>query len=205
MKKWVSAFVCCSILMGLLSHGAIADAEHNHEIDDPEDDILLLGLFGAGPLMNRLFSYIDIVSGGFYEYPDEPDLLYATMTLKEYRPGVLMVAYGIFWYHDDISYGANAIMIHGEDYMAGLQIQETMFTPVDNFYTINKETHTITFAIPKSLAGTLEPGDTLLRPFAVGAVRFVSDILAQLFDRLIGTNILAADLTLEGKDYTIQY
>ena len=45
----------------------------------------------------------------------------------------------------------------------------------------------------------------LENPFAIGAIRFVSDDIANLLIRFVSSNILVADLTFNGIDYMIQY
>lgn len=182
----------------------LAGDENNPEIEDPEGDVLLFGMRPM-PILGKFFKHIDIISAWFYENPDEPDILYTTLKVKEYKRSLLMAGYGIFWYYNDIVYGAISLFSRGEDYMIGIQIQEGEFIPVDNFYTIDEEKNTVTYAIPKNLIGNPEPGDILNPILSIGAIRFVSDTLANILQRFVGTNVLASDFTNGGLDYTIQY
>lgn len=204
LKRIISITVCIMLLTTIVPFVTLAGDENNPEIEDPEGDVLL---FGKMPMliMSKFFKHIDVISAWFYENPDEPDILYTTLKIKEYKRSLLMAAYGIFWYYNDIDYGAISMFSRGEDYMIGIQIQEVEFIPVDNFYTIDEEKNTVTFAIPKNLIGNPEPGD-ILNPFiSIGVMRFVSDTLSNILMRSVGTNVLAADFTTGGLDYTIQY
>jgi hypothetical protein len=192
------------LLTGILSTVVNADNKNDPEIVDPKEDVLLFGLTSA-PRLNPYCKHVDVVSGWFHESSDEPDMLYATLKVNEYKPCKLLVAYAFFWMYNDMSYSAFAMIARGEDYLVGLQIQETNYIEVPDLYFINPSNNTITFAIPKDLIDDPAPGETLNNPFAIGAIRFVSENLASLLMRFVSSNILVADLTYEGLDYTIQY
>jgi len=181
-----------------------AGDENNPEFTDSEADVLL---FGQYPLriINRLFTHIDIVSAWFHENPDEPDVLFATIKLQNIKQFRLMGGYGVAWNHNGTNYVAITLISRGEENLSGLQIHETSFIPIANFFTINEAEKTITFAIPKDLAGDLGPGDIVESQFALSVVRFVSDTLANLLQKRFGTNLLAYDLSEHAIDYTIQY
>ena len=203
MKKYV-IFICGLLLCSMLLQGVYAGDEDNPEIEDPKEDVLLFGQMPA-PLINRFVRHIDITSGWFYEDNDTTDTVFATLKVNDYKPCKLLVVYAIFWNFNGSSYAAFAMISRGDDYFVGIQIDETDFIEVDNFYSINSENNTITFAIPKEFIGDPLPGDKLENPFAIGAIRFVSDELANLMTRFVMSNILVADLTFNGSDYMIQY
>jgi hypothetical protein len=97
------------------------------------------------------------------------------------------------------------MIARGKDYLVGIQIDDTQFIEVNDFYSINEKNNSIEFAIPKDVVGNPQPGDKLEDPFGIAAIRFVSDELANLLTRFVMSNILVADLTFNGFDYTIQY
>lgn len=204
MKKWTICILCIILSAGILSPAVNAGDENDPEIVDPENDVLLFGLTSA-PRLNPYCKHVDIVSGWFHESSDEPDMLFATLKVNEYKPCRLLVAYAFFWSYNDVSYAAIAMIARGDDYLVGLQIQETNFIEVSDLYSINPNNNTVTFAIPKYLIDDPAPGETLDNPLAIGAIRFVSENLASLLMRFVSSNILVADLTYEGLDYTIQY
>ena len=203
MKKITSLIICIMLVVPILPFVVSAGDEENPEIEDPEDDVILFGMYPMN-LLGKFFKHFDIISSWFHEDSDEPDILYITMKVKRYKPARQMAFYSVFWYYNDTQYVALIITSRGEDTYTGIQINESTFVPVEDFYTINEEENKITFAIPKDIIGDPEPGDTLNNPSALGGVRFVSDKLSQLLMMLVGTNILAVDLTNEGIDYTIE-
>lgn len=204
MKKWTSYIICIILSAGIISPVVYAGDENDPEIIDPEDDVLLFALAYV-PILNPFCKHVDVISGWFHESPDEPDILYATIKVNEYKPCRLLVAYALFWSYNSTSYAACAVIARGDDYFVGLQIQETNFIEVSDFYSINPTNNTITFAIPKEYIGNPEPGHVLENPFALGAIRFVQENLADLLMRMVNSNVLVADFTYEGLDYTIQY
>ena len=205
MKKYWTFFILMIVCFGFFSQMVFAGDEDNPEVEDPEGDVVFaLGMF-SGTLINRFCKNLDILKVWFFENPDDPDYLFATLKLREYKISFLMVAYGILWYHEDIEYGAIVFFSRGDEYMSGVQIQESEYVPVDDFYIINEVENTITFKIPKDIVGELEPGDIIDDPFVVAASRFVSDALSDLMDRITGGNVLFVDFAMSGRDYTIQY
>ena len=191
-------------MAGIFSPTILAGDENDPEIVDPEDDVLLFALAYV-PILNPFCKHVDVVSGWFHESSDDPDILYATLKLNEYKPCRLLVVYSLFWSYNNTSYAAFAMIARGNDYLVGIQVQETNFIEVTDFYSINPNNNTITFAIAKEFIGNPEPGHFLENPFALGAIRFVSESLADLLMHIVNSNILVADLTFGGSDYTIQY
>ncbi len=203
MKKITSLIICIMLVLPILPFVVSAGDEENPEIEDPEDDVLLFAMHQM-PILGKFFKHFDIISSWFHEDSDEPDILYITMKVKRYKPARQMAFYSVFWYNKDIQYAAVIITSRGEDIYSGIQINESNFVPVEDFYTINKEENKITFAIPKDIIDNPQPGDTLNNPSALGGVRFISENLSNLLMRLFGTNVLAVDFTDNGMDYTIE-
>ena len=203
MKKITSLIICIMLVLPILPFVVSAGDEENPEIEDPENDVLLFGMYHR-PILGKFFKHFDIISSWFHEDSDEPDILYITMKIKIYKPAREMAFYSVFWYYKDTQYAAIIMTIRGEDTYTGIQINEGTFVPVEDFYTINKEENKITFAIPKDIIGDPEPGETLNHPSAISGVRFISETLSELLMRLFGTNALAVDFTDYGIDYTIE-
>ncbi len=204
MKKSRIYIICGLLLVSVVVQGVYAGDENDPEIEDPEDDVLLFGHMPA-PFINRFVNHIDISSGWFFENSDDPDTLYITLKVTGYKPCKLLVVYGVFWNYNGSSYAAFTMIARGEDYLVGIQIDEINFIEVADMYSVNSANNTITFAVPKDLIGDPMPGDQLENPFGIAAIRFVSDELANLMTRFVMSNILVADLTFNGLDYTIQY
>jgi len=204
MKKYGIIVICSLFLISTIGQVVYAGDELDPEIDDPESDVLLFGLMPA-PFVNHFMKHIDILSGWFHEDVNNPDTIYTTLKFRDYKPCKLLVIYAIFWYYNDSSYAAFAMMARGKDYLIGVQINDTNLIEIDDMYTINQNNNTITFAIPKELIGNPQPGEMLENPFGLAAIRFVSDSLANLLIRFVSSNILFADLTFNGMDYQIQY
>ena len=205
MKKSLTVIICIMIGVGIFSQMVIAGDEDNPEIEDPEDDVAFFIDILPRSLINRFCKHLDVLKAWFFENPDEPDYLFATIKLKEYKIATLMVSYGVGWYYDNIDYIAVFTFSRGDEYISGLKIQESVYVPIDDFYIINEGENTITFKIPKDIAGELEPGDIINDPFIFGTCRFVSDNLADLIDRITGYNVLFVDFAMSSNDYTIKY
>jgi len=203
MKKISSLIICIMLTLPILSFVVSAGDEENPEIEDPEKDVLLFGIYRL-PILGKLFKHFDIISTWFHEDSNEPDLLYITMKVKSYKPPNKMAFYSVFWYYNNTQYAAVIITVRGEDTYSGIQIDENTYIPVEDFYTINKDENKITFAIPKDVIGDPEPGETLNNPSALAGVRFISENLSNLLMRFFGSNILAVDFTDNGIDYTIE-
>ncbi len=203
MKKISILIICIMLTLPILPFAVSAGDEENPEIEDPEDDVLLFGIYRL-PILGKFFKNFDIISAWFHENSDEPNILYITMKVKRYKPPNQMAFYSIFWYYNNTQFAAVIITIRGEDTYTGIQIDENTYIPVEDFYTINEGENKITFAIPKDIIGDPKPGETLSNPNALGGIRFISDNLSNLLMRLFGTNILAVDFTNYGIDYTIE-
>lgn len=204
MKKYLTSLLCCFLVVGLLPQMVNAGDETNPEVTDPKNDVLLFGLFTI-PVVNRLLKHIDILSTWFYENSDEPNVVYVTLKLQDVKKIRLMGIYGIDWYHEGIEYTVITIFEHGKENTSGIQIEGTTFFPMNDFYTIDEEKNTITWAIPKGAIGNVTPGDTLNTPVAIAGIRFCSNTLANLIQKRFGSNCIGIDISDEGKEYVILY
>jgi hypothetical protein len=204
MKKYLTSLIVCFLVVGLVPQIVNAGDQNNPEITDPENDVLLFGQF-AGPMTNRLLKHMDIHSAWFYEKSDEPNLVYVTLKLQDVKKIRLMGVYGVDWHYDGLEYAVILIFCHGKENYSGIQIEGINFFPMKDFYTIDKEINTITWAVPKEAIGNVTLGDTLDSPVAVAGLRFCSNALANLIKKRFGTNCIGFDMTEEGKDYVILY
>lgn len=204
MKKYLTSLIVCFLVVGFIPQLVNAGDQNNPEITDSENDVLLLGQF-ASPIANRLLKHMDIHSAWFYEKSDEPNVVYVTLKLQEVKKTRLMGIYGVAWHHDGLEYAVVLIFCHGKENLSGIQIEGTNYIPMEDFYTLDDEKNTITWAVPKEAIGNLTVSDTLDSPIAVAGVRFCSNALANLMMKRFGTNAIGFDFTEEGKDYTILY
>jgi hypothetical protein len=184
----------------------VAGDGENPEIEDPEGDVVFFLEMFSGSFINKFCKHIDIIKAWFFENPDEPEILYATLKVKEYKSSSLMIAYEILWYHNGVEYDACTFISRNKDIIfSGLKIQGGDAMHIENFFTINEEENTITFAIPKKLCGNLDSGDVISYPTAVGAICVKSEILVEIISHITGGNAIFIDITWGSKDYTIQY
>ena len=204
MKKYLTSLIVCFLVVGLIPQLVNAGDQNNPEITDPEKDVLLFGQF-ALPFVNRFLKHMDILSAWFSEKSDEPNVVYLTLKLQEVKKTRLMGIYGVAWHHEGLEYAVVLIFSHGKENASGIQIEGTNYIHMQDFYTIDDEKNTITWAVPKEAVGNLTVGDTIDSPIAVAGLRFCSNALANLTKKRFGTNCIGFDITEEGKDYVLLY
>jgi hypothetical protein len=202
MKKQVALVVCSIILFGGILNVAQAGDEDNPEISDRLNDVVYLGGLYENHLLSLFFNHIDIDSAWFFEDETNPDMLYISIKLSNYYSSRMRVWYGVFWENEkEENWAAVLIINKGEIEHAGVQLMNSGFIEVENFFSIDEANSIVTFSIPKESIGDITSGDTICYPYATAAIQFPSDRLNELFQHLP----LAIDITYEGLEYIVQY
>lgn len=189
------------MLLGILSNIAIAGDEENPEVSDGENDVVFLNGRYQNPLLSPYFKHIDIVSAWFFENPDLPDTLFISLKFSDFRTCTLTAWYGMFWEMEGESWAAVLELNKGEIELAGVQLHNTPWIEIDDFFSIDEANSILTFSIPKEFIGVAS-GDTLRYPYAAAAIEFSSDVLYGFFWNVMP---LACDYTNEGLEYVIQF
>jgi len=201
MRKLVGSIFCSVMLLGILAPAAIGGDEENPEVSDGENDVAFLNGRYQNPLLSPYFKHIDIVSAWFFENPDLPDTLFISLKFSDFRPCMLTAWYAMFWEMGYESWAAVIELNKGEIELAGVQLHNTPWIEIDDFFSIDEANAILTFSMPKEFIGVAS-GDTIRYPFAAAAIEFSSDVLYGFFWNVMP---LASDYTNEGLEYVIQF
>jgi hypothetical protein len=203
MNRKIVGITLCILLVATLFPVArlvVAGDEENPEIEDEAGDVLL--------------GYIDVLSAWLYEKSDDPDYLYASLKIADYKE-VWFTVYAIHWKHEGIRYWDTALHVgslrdfpneknlhwsYGWYFRVMGMPGRSMDTDISG--SINREKGIITWRIPKSEIGDLQPGDVLTQLHVFTAQRFGGSLIpfGPLFRGFCDTTN-----PLESKEYIIQY
>ncbi len=215
MKKICEAVVCMVLVASLLPLSVMAGSEEDPEIEDyyensPND---IYGTFARIPVLFTLFQalgvfpfdsfdVIDIQSAWFYEQADDPAYLYTALKLKDVFLIKQAQIYTIRWEMNRKSYAASvhSNMMNGvhTSFKGGCGGIGGTYGEIQGSF--DTENNIISFAVPKTMIGNPQPGDTLTKTNAWTALRFAADP----FTIFLGGE-LAKDWSGYGRDYVIQY
>ena len=199
MKKTLSIMICIGLMATVAPFGALAEYDED-EITDEENDVIVI-FFPL--LMNRFLAHIDIVSGSFYENPDELDTLYITLKVRDFSFKHLVAIYAVHWDFNGTHYACGIhTFMKGETTPGVLLIGEQNFEYID--FSINQNDDSITWTIPKNIMGDPQPGEKLVQTYGWTGLRFVNQEYNDLLFKYFNTGEIAKDPAL-GEDYTIQY
>lgn len=202
MRKIAVSMFCSVMLIGVLAHIATAGDEENPEISDLENDVVFLSGRYQNPLLSTYFKHIDITSAWFFEKPDLPETLFISLKFIDFRPSMLRAWYGMFWeMREGERWAAVLVLNKGETELAGVQLHNTPWIEIDDFFSIDETNSILTFSIPKESID-VATGDRLRYPFAQAAIECSSDLLYGLFQNFMP---LAYDYTDEGAEYVVQF
>lgn len=151
MKKIMGIFVIMMLISTILTITTIAGDESDPEIVDE---------IGDTPL-----GLLDIESAWFYEQIDEPNYLFIAMKINYLKENYNAV-FSIRWSNGGENYaaGVNTFYFKETIFRSGLPKQANYWQwnrmpECDGFFDI--ENKIITWKIPKSTIGNLQPGDVL--------------------------------------------
>ena len=200
MEKTIKAIIVSTLLITLIfqvTNVSLAGDENDPEITDEEDD-----LFGpwAKPEDIKNYKYLDIVSAWFEEKADEPDYLFLSIKVKNFKFELLRAIYAMHWEYNGVEY-ATGVHTHTSGsyqvFIAGISRTE-YFTIAGSF---DEENNIISFKVPKMLVGNPGKGDVLTQTDAWNALRKRIEVLTLLS----GDGELIKDWAGYGRDYAVQY
>jgi len=219
MKKKIITVLISFLFISSLN--VLAGDINDPEIIDNEND--LFGSFIDHPIRYQLFhaigllpmetfDFLDIKSAWFYEQPDEPEYLYASIKLKNLEVISQRAVYSIHWTFNGERYAIGSHIYNNglnSSCFVGLDRHFNLFSKfkeAENFYDFDNDI--ITFKFRKEYAGNLQQGDILTNTWAWTALRFNYEPMTILFSD--GELVKDAAPFIEnnndyGKEYIIQY
>ena len=206
MKKIVGILFCMLLVTTALSATVMAGDEQNPEIKDEVD--------------NEVPDYLDIISAWFYENPDDPEYLFASLKLKEISYLRFKQHLTIHWEHNGVECAAGMFIGYGQPWFSfnagyghGWWFQEH-YVNISGEYDL--DIGVFTCKIPKEVINNPKKGDVLTNTQAVTFQRF--GFIGRLgFDRFFfpfliylitgnGVNDVAPNNSSSyGEDYIILY
>jgi len=150
------------------------------------------------PILQPFLKHLDIVSFSVYEDADEPDYLYAEMTVRDFQYSEIRSCYAIHWTYQGRNYYAGTNTHTLGDAVAPIAGYFDASNTAHDFPVmgeINEETNTLTWIIPKDIIGNPEAGDSLLDVHANSYLIYPKDCWAPIqlnlakdsLDPLVGT------------------
>jgi hypothetical protein len=177
MKKILVMFVGMMLVLVTALHIACADPTNKFEkYDFPLDvhvsvrllvfDNFWLPFHDSWSIVAQPFlKHIDIISFSVYEDEDDPDNIYAELTVRDFFYSEVRSVYAVYWTYNDIGYfaGTNTHTL-GEEVCptAGYYIEGDTPYSVPIPGAVNEEENTLTWVIPKSIMGTPRAGDQMV-------------------------------------------
>lgn len=164
--------------------------------DDTEDVMGLLAFL----FPQEKISFLDIESALFYENPDEPDYLYASIKFVDLTMRKWHTIYSIIWEYNGERY---YLSVHYREY-GDVATYSTLHGEYTEKITgtFDVDNDIVTFIIPKKSIGNPQPGDMLTKPQVLTSLRpFKRDrpLLLRIFGE-IGKDYAASD-----NNYVILY
>jgi len=220
-KKIFSILVSMLFIFTIISVNVFAGSEEDPEIIDEEYDVfgsfidhpIRYQIFHAiGLLPMETFDFLDIKSAWFYEQPDEPEYLYASIKLKNLEVISQRAVYSIHWTFNGERYAIGSHIYNNglnNSCLVGLDRHFSLFSKfkdAESLYDFDNDI--ITFKFKKEHAGNLQQGDILTNTWAWTALRFNYEPMTILFSD--GELVKDAAPFIEsnndyGKEYIIQY
>ena len=171
-----------------------------YEVFDDEDDVMSFFIF-KGPIINRIFNHIDLLSFSIYEDVENTKFLYMKMNIGEVKYTKLRSLYNIVWDFNDLMYctGMHTLNSSGTilDYSAYYESDGTEYKIWNTSVEIDEVNGVFTWTITKSDL-ELKAGDVLEKPRAQSA------FMTKKLDTPIQIRF-ATDEMESGPDYVIQY
>ena len=159
-----------------------------------------------GILPNLLFKYLDIVSFSIYEDEENPEYLYASMTVRDFKFSEYRSCYAMYWTYNGIRYyiGANLHSL-GEERNQVCGYWEKEFTIYHNQIIdgeIQESENKIIWVIPKEKIGSPKVGDNLIDLYAASFLIYQKDCGAPI--KLNIASDRASPIIGDGYTYMIQ-
>jgi hypothetical protein len=171
-----------------------------YKVFDDEDDVM--SIFNLkGPIINRIFNHMDLLSFSIYEDAETTEFLYMKMNIGKVKYTELRSLYNIIWDFNGLMYCTGMHTLNSSDtildYSAYYELDGTEHKIWNTSVEIDEVNGVFTWMITKSDL-ELKAGDILEKP------RAQSIFMTKKLDSPIRIRF-AIDETESGSDYVIQY
>jgi hypothetical protein len=167
-------------------------------LDNENDDVRAFFVL-KGPIINRLFNHIDMLSFSIYETAETPEFLYMKMQIGEVKFTELRSLYNIIWDFNGLMYCTGMHTLNSSetilDYSAYYETDGIEHKIWNTSVEIDEVNGVFTWTITKNDLG-LKVGDVLEKPWAQ------SNFGTKNWDTFTS---FAIDKIPSGPDYVIQY
>ena len=167
-----------------------------YEVFDDENDVKAFYIL-KGPIVNRLFNQIDLLSFSIYEDPETPEFLYMKMHIGEVKFTELRSLYNIIWHFNGLIYFTGMHTLNSSetilDYSGYFESDGAEHKIWNTSVEISEVNGFFTWTITKNDLG-LRAGDVLEKPWAQAS--FGTKNLSPYIN-------FATDETASGPDYVI--
>jgi len=194
MKKIISILLGGMFL--LISCSTIGGAEYT-VFDDKQNDVRAFFIF-RGPIANKLFNHIDMISFSIWEDAESPQFLYMNMNIGEVKYTERRSVYNIIWDFHGLMYFTGMHVLNGSDildYSGYIDASGTEHKIWNTSVKIDEVNSVLTWTITKNDLG-LKAGDVLEKPHAQSSVGTKEWETFKSF---------AVDKIASGSNYVIQY
>lgn len=200
----IGAVILCGIGAGgsFLEETNIKQAKFADEYEVFDDEKDVTSIFGLkGPIINKLFHHMDIISFSIYEDVDTPEYLYMKMNIGEVKYTEFRSLYNIIWDFNGLMYCTGMHTLNKSetilDYSAYYESDGTEHKIWSTSVEIDEENGVFTWTIIKDDLG-LNAGDKLEKPWAH------SVFMTKKWNSIFHIRF-AQDMTESGPDYLIKY
>jgi len=209
MKKIISVISIGILILGVFGVGASyvqkSSSENSlildeYKVFDDEDDVR--SIFGIkGPIINRIFNHMDLLSISIYEDAEATEFLYMKMNIGEVKYTELRSLYNIIWDFNGLMYCTGMHTLNSSDtildYSAYYELNGKEHKIWNTTVEIDKINGVFTWQVTKSDL-ELKAGDILGKP------RAQSIFMTKKLDSPFRIRF-AIDEMESGPDYVIQY
>lgn len=204
MKKTITIIIVGLFLLMSINVISTKDTTNklvmtNYDVFDDENDDVRVFFVLRGPIINKLFNHIDLLSFSIYEDVETPEFLYMKMHIGEVKFTELRSLYNIIWDFNGLMYCTGMHTLNSSetilDYSAFYESDGTEYKIWNTSVEIDEEDGVFTWTITKNDLG-LRVGDVLERPWAQ------SNFGTKEWDTFTS---FAIDKIPSGFDYVIQY
>jgi len=209
MKKIITIIIIVTlVLLGIGANASFVGKTNNktneildeYEIFDEEEDVK--SIFGlGGPIINRLFNHLDMISFSIYEDGNNTEYIYMEMKVGKIKHSELRSVYNIIWEFNDLMYCTGMHTLNQRetilDYSAYFDEEGTEHKIWNTSVEIDEINNKFIWTISKNDLG-LVAGDSLVKPWAQ------SILMTKNIDRIFVIQF-AKDEIASGPDYVLKY
>ena len=156
-----------NIIMSKVIASSVGKEEYT-VLDDDTHDVQAFFVF-RGPIVNKLFNHIDMLSFSIYEDAETPEFLYMTMHISEVKYTELRSLYNIIWNFNGLMYCTGMHTLNSSktilDYSAYYELDGVEHKIWNTSVEIDEVNGVFTWTITKNDLD-LKAGDVLEKPWA---------------------------------------